>query len=80
MEDEMERLRAMLENQTGWGRSADGEPVLMTEPTFAASCHFSGDPDDDDDDEKTLSFEHRVGGRLEHAIGHAEGKITNHNP
>jgi len=73
----MERLRAMLENQTGWGRLADVEPVLMAEPTFTVSCHFSSDPDDD---EKTLSFEHRVGGRLEHAIGHAEGKIPDHNP
>jgi hypothetical protein len=69
MEDEMERLRVMLENQTGWGKSANVEPVLMAEPTS-----------DLDDDEKTLSFEHRVGGRLEHAIGHAEGKITNQNP
>ena len=65
----------MLQNQSGWGKSADVEPILMAEPTYAAS-HFSSDPDDD---EKTLSFEHRVGGRLEHAIGHAEGKITNQN-
>jgi hypothetical protein len=71
MEDEMERLRAMLENQAGWDKSTHFEP------TFAASCHFSSDPDDD---EKTLSFEHRVGGRLEHAIGHTEGKVTNQNP
>lgn len=73
----MERLRVMLENQTGWGKSANVEPVLMAEPTSAAGCYFSSDLDDD---EKTLSFEHRVGGRLEHTIGHAEGKITNQNP
>lgn len=73
----MERLRAMLENQTGWGKSADVGPVLTAEPTFAGSGHFSSDPDDD---EKTLSFEHRVGGRLEHAIGHAKGKVTDQNP
>jgi hypothetical protein len=70
MEDEMERLRAMLENQAGWGKLADVEPVLTTAPTSATSCHFSSDLDD----EEILSFEHRVGGRLEHAIGHDEGK------
>lgn len=72
----MERLRAMLENQTGWGKSADVESVLMAEPASAPSC-FSSDPDDD---ERVLSFEHRVGGKLEHAVGHAEGKATNQNP
>lgn len=71
----MERLRAMLQNQTGWGKSADVEPVLMTGPTFSAS-YFSSDPDDD---EKTLSFEHRVGGKLERTIGHTEGKVMNQN-
>jgi hypothetical protein len=76
MEDGMERLRAMLENQTRWGKSVDVEPVLMPEPASSPSC-FSSDPDDD---EKILSFEHRVGGRLEHTVGHAEGKATNQNP
>jgi hypothetical protein len=76
MEDEMERLRAMLENQIGWGKPADFAPVLIAESASAASCHFSSDVDDD---EEVLSFEHRVGGRLEHTIGHGEGKAVNQN-
>lgn len=70
MEDEMERLRAMLEKQTGWGKSTAIEPVLVAEPASAASCHFSSDVDDD---EEVLSFEHRVGGSLENAVGHDQG-------
>lgn len=73
----MERLRAMLVNHTTRDVPADIEPVPMTAPASAASCYFSSDLDDD---EKILSFEHRVGGRLEHAIGHAEGKAANQNP
>ncbi len=71
----MERLRVMLEKQTGWGKIADVESALVTAPASAASCHLPSDLDD----EEILSFEHRVGGRLEHTIGHGEGKTTNEN-
>ena len=73
----MERLRAMLEKKTGWGKPADTEPVLMTGPASAASVQLWSDVDDD---EEILSFEHRVGGRLEHTIGHDEGKAATQNP
>jgi hypothetical protein len=69
MGDEMERLRAMLERQTGWGEPVDPELALTDRPSSTANCHFSSDLDDDE----VLSYEHRVGGSLEDAIGHDEG-------
>jgi hypothetical protein len=74
MEDEMERLRAMLGLHLVREGPSGFEPAQIPEPASAASLYLSSDPDDD---EKVLSFEHRVGGQLEKAIGGAEGKARN---
>jgi hypothetical protein len=71
MEDEMERLRAMLGTHLVVEESTNFDPAHIPEPAPLANVYLSSDPDDD---EKVLSFEHRVGGRLEHAIGGVEGR------
>lgn len=65
----MERLRAMLEGQTGWGKKVDPEPVLTAAHASATNRRSSSDLDDDE----VLSYEHRVGGRLQDTVGHDEG-------
>lgn len=67
----MERLRAMLGLHVVREDVASGELAQIPKPASAASLYLSSDPDDD---EKILSFEYRVGGRLETAVGGAKGK------
>lgn len=73
MEDEVERLRAMLNIQALCEKREDFELDLTPDTTSGTNPYLSSDPDDD---EKVLSYEHRVGGRLENAVGYAKGEAT----
>jgi hypothetical protein len=66
-EDGVDRLRMMLGEQLLQDRTAD--PALVRQQFACLSS-------DSDEDEKILSFEHRIGGSLEHCIGSTKGGLS----
>jgi len=64
-------LQIMLGNQDVWQRSPESEDLFRPKVDQATDADIYSNPDED---EMFLSAEHRIGGRLEDAIGYNQGK------